>query len=320
MTPPRILLLTLISAPIITYAQATGLVPCSGADCEACDVLQLIQNLINAAITIATALAIIGLAWNGFQMVIKGGDNPMMHQVFRQKLKNIVIGFLLMLSAWVIVDTVMKLFLKEQQFGNWNKIECIAQPTIDPTKKIDLPQGSLPGGDDGTTSDSSSSTPPVVSNASSTVSGIVKNADGTYTLNGVDPAGAPYSCANCVNLRELGLSCKESQCYLQKSDAQQLVALNKTYPLRITEAMPPVVHHSNPCQRNGTCVDATVSSVTTADQAVVFSQVASRNGIRAVWEGESCATRDKIRAAGGTAYCKSDSGYGHITGTHYSLY
>src|SRR3989344_5830492 len=129
MTFSRIILLAFIATPLVAWAQATGLVPCSGPDCQACDLLKLIQNLINNFfIPFAVMLAVIGLAWDGFKMVTSGSDNPLMHSVFRQRLKNIVIGFILMLGAWVIVDTVMKLFLNNQQFGSWNQIQCVAQP------------------------------------------------------------------------------------------------------------------------------------------------------------------------------------------------
>ena len=311
MTLSRITLLTLIGTPIITYAQAAGLVPCSGADCQACDLLQLIQNLINAAITLATALAIIGLAWNGFQMVVKGGDNPLVHEVFRRKLKNIVIGFVLMLGAWVIVDSVMKLFLNDQQFGNWNKIQCVAQPAVTQGKPTDLPAGSINtggGSDDPSTSPNTPTTPVPVP----------VGTGGVPISGSVD--GMSYLCAECYDLKAAGLTCKEAQCYAEQSTALRLVALDGLYSLRITEAMPPTVKHTASCHRNGTCVDATVSMVTNATEAAAFFKEAQSKGIRAVWEGEDCAMRDKIRAAGATAFCKTDSGFGHITGTHYSLY
>ncbi|OGG61042.1 hypothetical protein A3C87_01945 [Candidatus Kaiserbacteria bacterium RIFCSPHIGHO2_02_FULL_49_34] len=299
MTFSRIILLALVATPLVAFAQATGLVPCSGPDCQACDILKLIQNIINNFfIPFAVMLAVIGLAWDGFKMVTSGSDNPLLHSVFRQRLKNIVIGFILMLGAWVIVDTVMKLFLNDQQFGSWNKIQCIAQPV--PT------QGAF--ANVGTTG--TSTTPTVITNASSTaISGTV--------------GGKPYLCTDCVDLRSLGFNCKESQCFLDKGTAAKLAQLSSTYPLRITEAMPPTVRHSAECHSTGHCVDATISNVTNASEAVIFANTASAAGIRAVWEGADCATRDKIRAATGnprSAYCKSDSGFGHITGTHYSLY
>src|SRR3989338_4598598 len=313
---------------------ASGLVPCSGADCQACDLLQLIQNLINAAITLATALAIIGLAWNGFQMVVKGGGDPLVHEVFRRKLKNIVIGFVLMLGAWVIVDSVMKLFLNDQQFGTWNKIQCVAQPTATKGQSAPLPTGTVntggnvvgdenptptpvtpgtpttptpaPGGVITPVLDPTPNTPPVTNTGGETISGSV--------------SGMVYICYEFYDLKAAGLTCKQAQCYAERSTALRLVALNGLYSLRITEAIPPTMAHKADCHRSVTCVDATVSMVTNATEAVAFFKEAQSKGIRAVWEGASCTTRDQIRAAGAPAFCKTDNGFDHISGTHYSLY
>ena len=109
-----------------TFASAQGLVPCNGPDCQTCDILKLIQNLISYAITLGTTISIILIAKTGLEMVLQGTDNPLTHSALRNRLKNITIGFALMLGAWTIVDASMKLFLNDQVYGGWNKITCVA--------------------------------------------------------------------------------------------------------------------------------------------------------------------------------------------------
>lgn len=114
-------------SPYIAHAQ--GIVPnCSGPECQACDLLQLVQNIINTLIQIASFVAVIMLTWTGGKMVYEGKDNPLKHSMLRKQLRRIVIGFLLMLSAWLIVDTAMKTVLNNQALGAWNKIQCVPQP------------------------------------------------------------------------------------------------------------------------------------------------------------------------------------------------
>ncbi len=90
----------------------------------------------------------------------------------------------------------------------------------------------------------------------------------------------------------------------------------------ITEAYPPTVTHSNQCHKKGTCVDAGFrgSTAYSAANVAAFANAAKSAGLRPVFETSNCELRNAAREAGVTAYCKSDSGYSHITGNHFSLY
>ena len=116
----------LFAVPFVVFGADTGgLVPCSGTECQACDLLTLIQRILNFLVQLATWIAIMTLAWTGVEMMYQAAD-PIKHSALRKRLKNIIIGFLLMLGAWTIVDTGMKLLLNDQVYGGWNTIQCSA--------------------------------------------------------------------------------------------------------------------------------------------------------------------------------------------------
>jgi len=95
---------------------------------------------------------------------------------------------------------------------------------------------------------------------------------------------------------------------------------------RITEGFPPPRDiHKNPCHKNntptsGNCVDANFTGATQATDANVkkFIQTANNNGFRAVWEVNSVAEENRLKAAGIPA---SNVKYiGHSTAPHFSVY
>lgn len=113
--------------PAVTSASVwKALVP---PDCDVqggcqsiCDLAQLIQNIINDGIILATFLAAVLFAWAGFRMLTAGGDA---HQIASAKkvFSAVFVGFLIVLSAWLIVDTIMKTLLSNgSQLGPWNEI------------------------------------------------------------------------------------------------------------------------------------------------------------------------------------------------------
>jgi hypothetical protein len=105
-------------------ASAAGLVPCNGPDCEACDLVKLGQNVINFLIEISAAVGALMFAIGGFMMVTSGGDSGKV-KTATGIMTNVVIGFIILLAAWLIVDTVMKTFVGERLGRPWNEIQCV---------------------------------------------------------------------------------------------------------------------------------------------------------------------------------------------------
>ncbi|PJE74125.1 MAG: hypothetical protein COV01_02625 [Candidatus Taylorbacteria bacterium CG10_big_fil_rev_8_21_14_0_10_41_48] len=102
------------------FGQETGIVPCNGPDCNFCSLAQLGQNIINLAIFLAVFLSAILFAWAGWNYLTNFGDTGKVskaHEIFR----NVAVGFIIVLAAWLIVDTLMKTLLGGK-FGPWNEV------------------------------------------------------------------------------------------------------------------------------------------------------------------------------------------------------
>jgi hypothetical protein len=116
----------MLLAPAIAFAQIPTLVPCTGATgddpCKLCHIAELAQNTLNAGIYIAVFLSAILFAWAGFKYITAGGD-PGGASEAKKIFWNVGIGLVLMLTAWLVVDFIMKMLVSESVLiGPWNKI------------------------------------------------------------------------------------------------------------------------------------------------------------------------------------------------------
>ncbi len=85
--------------------------------------LQLIQNAMNAAISFGIVIFVLIIAFAGMLWILTP-TNPENHSQAKKVLTNAVIGLLIILSAWLIVDFVMKILYNPDApgFGPWNSI------------------------------------------------------------------------------------------------------------------------------------------------------------------------------------------------------
>jgi hypothetical protein len=123
-----ITLLPLITQAAIWHAIVPGAdqgSSCGGpGGCQSfCDLALLVQNLLNDAIVLATFMAGILFAWAGGRMLFAGGD-PKAITSAKKTFSAVFIGFVIILTAWLIVDTIMKVFTNQTSsgFGPWNQI------------------------------------------------------------------------------------------------------------------------------------------------------------------------------------------------------
>lgn len=112
----------LLLTPVLVQAQFGPIVPaiCQVCPCGFGGVLAIIQNLINFIIGIAIIIATIIIAWAG-GLYMLSATNPESRSQANKMLINAVVGIMIVLSAWLIVDFVMKT-LYGGQFGPWNSI------------------------------------------------------------------------------------------------------------------------------------------------------------------------------------------------------
>lgn len=116
----------LLLLPLSADAQSASffgpIVPevCNACPCGFGGVLAIIQNLVNFVISISIIIATIIIAWAG-GLYMLSATNPESRSTANKMLMNAVIGIMIVLSAWLVVDFIMKT-LYGGQFGPWNSI------------------------------------------------------------------------------------------------------------------------------------------------------------------------------------------------------
>jgi hypothetical protein len=124
------ILLFLLPTDMVSAQQGVmRIVPeCPATGCRACDLVKLANNVMEFIIFMSVIIAVLLIAYTGFQYVIGGGSSSeLLHLA-----GSIIGGIVLMLCGWLIVDTVFKYLVGNQEFGVWNSIECKNNPEFAP--------------------------------------------------------------------------------------------------------------------------------------------------------------------------------------------
>ncbi|HWH07079.1 MAG TPA: pilin [Candidatus Paceibacterota bacterium] len=104
--------------------------PTGGTVASAADwgcILQVVQNSINFLVSISIILVVVFLVIAGVTFMVSGG-NPHAREAARKRLGNVVIGLVVILAAWLVVDFVMKTVydpntvVNGSAIGPWNAI------------------------------------------------------------------------------------------------------------------------------------------------------------------------------------------------------
>ena len=112
---------------------AAGLVPCGGATerpCQTCDVVVLTNNVVSWLVMILGTIAAILIVVAGVRLVTSGGNMSAKEQA-KSSMTNLIVGYLIVLSAWLVLDYGLKALLVQdgaKSFGVWNEVSCVDQP------------------------------------------------------------------------------------------------------------------------------------------------------------------------------------------------
>lgn len=290
------------------HADSIGYVPLAPLPGETADqprdVIAYVPNIFKLAIGIAGALAVIMITIGGMEYITSETING--KKDGKEKITNAIIGLLLALGSWIILNTIDK----------------------DRFTQFDLSTIKPPTGISGTT------TPPI------TVTPPAPEGQCLARVAGVNTS-VPCSCSNCVRIGSAGISPYNTiplkpgaNNELNQSLADKLVQLNNNMSgttWRVTEAWKPTYYHSSPCHINGTCVDASLepaltNSIFRGSLASMFSVVArvntffnaaSASGLRAELEVATALEENNLRNAGVTGIIKVVP---TITAPHWSVY
>lgn len=109
---------------------------CTGLDCSACNVVDMVNGGLKWLIGILFVVFAVLMAIAGVKLVTSGG-NPGALNAAKDSFVNAIIGIIIILSAWLIVDTIMRGLLKEGGFIDnggertgwlyWSAVECYEQ-------------------------------------------------------------------------------------------------------------------------------------------------------------------------------------------------
>jgi len=105
-------------------------------DCSQCDIFQVITSIITYIFSIAGALAVL-LIVNGAFGYITAGGNQEAREKAKKGLTAVVIGLILIIVAWVIINTILTQMLG-YKLGNWfaPNLKCDLQATAEQDKTI----------------------------------------------------------------------------------------------------------------------------------------------------------------------------------------
>lgn len=129
------LLLLYVSLPIFAFAQTQGrglpkqIVPCAGAMSEtvngvttpACtckSLIDLAQNIIDGGIYIAVFLSAALFVYAGWLYMTK--ETIQGQKDAKNVFKNVLIGLVIILTAWLVVDTIMRSVGGSEFGGSWS--------------------------------------------------------------------------------------------------------------------------------------------------------------------------------------------------------
>lgn len=116
---------------LIPAVSQAGLIPCGGTGqpmCNLCYLIVGIQGLINYGLQIMIYVALVMLVIAGVVYIISSGNTGMMDTA-KGLLKNVLIGFSIILLAWLIVTTTMwvigaKTKLGIERANSWHEFTC----------------------------------------------------------------------------------------------------------------------------------------------------------------------------------------------------
>ncbi len=121
-------LLGVLAVPYAAWAQ--NFVPCGGDDqpsCQTCHVVELLNNVTDWLIIILGTVAAIIIVYAGFKLVTAGGNSGVRADA-KEMLINLLIGYVIVLAGWLLVDTAMRALINTDTLGVWNQIQCTNQP------------------------------------------------------------------------------------------------------------------------------------------------------------------------------------------------
>lgn len=121
--------------PIDVVTAQGGFVTCNGTNCSACNFVELLNLLIKWLLGIVFVIFAVMMTIAGFGLVTSGGNQSALDAA-KSKFTNGIIGIIIILAAWIIVDTLLRGTLAGggviKGWGPWSEVQCMVQTESQP--------------------------------------------------------------------------------------------------------------------------------------------------------------------------------------------
>ncbi len=89
-----------------------------GGDCDFNDLIKLVKNVLTFLILVSIPLATIVIAYGGFLLLTANGSEGNISKA-KELIFNVLKGFALVLTAWLIVYTIVDVLLEDNSYENF---------------------------------------------------------------------------------------------------------------------------------------------------------------------------------------------------------
>ena len=123
---------TLLAPALVSATEPGGFVTCEGTGCSFCELVTMVQEIMFWVLGIIFLIFASVLIYAGFQFLTSGGTKEEQRSDAKKKITNAFIGLIIVLAAWLMVDTLMRAVLPGdvgviEGWGPWNTIACFEQ-------------------------------------------------------------------------------------------------------------------------------------------------------------------------------------------------
>jgi hypothetical protein len=105
---------------------STDAIGCSGYDCQFCNLVKGVNQVISFLVYASGIIAVCMFTWVGVKLILAQG-NPGEMTKAKGMAWDVVVGFIITIAAFLIIDFLMKSFLNDEinsKWGPWNEVEC----------------------------------------------------------------------------------------------------------------------------------------------------------------------------------------------------
>lgn len=133
-TIAKIIIAAAVMFSLPAYSLAAGLVPCGGPSpeqpCTVYDIFGVALKFASLAMAFGGILAVFWIIYNGFGLVTSQGNQEAVGK-YRQGITNAVVGFVLIIISFAIINTVVSgIFNLSSKYNPLTNPRCYINPTL----------------------------------------------------------------------------------------------------------------------------------------------------------------------------------------------